>query len=264
MERNDLGPADQPHPPNLSRRVGNLRGAEHKQFNLKRKEKRDLSSDQTMFGRVFTYVMQVLNVPPNVEIFFRTEQPGDLVVANCKEKNQFIPSIVVGQGMLAGRGDKDVAFPSAVFLTKMRPEHYLRAILTSNTELAVALLSAIRLARPDFPVPPQHAQFVEQFAGAMNPFVPFAAREHLGLVVQKYIANKSQLDMAKWAQAVDLSAHRAGLIVCNDLSVAARYIGQESTAVGGMAPKDKVKELVLYSISPTYFELRALLGIAIG
>ena len=124
--------------------------------------------------------------------------------------------------MLAGRGDKDVAFPSAAFLTKMRPEHYLRAILTSNTELAVALLSAIRLARPDFPVPPQHAQFVEQFAGAMNPFVPFAAREHLGLVVQKYIANKSQLDMAKWAQAVDLSAHRAGLIVCNDLSVAAR------------------------------------------
>ena len=63
---------------------------------------------------------------------------------------------------------------------------------------------------------------------------------------------------------MDLSAHRANLIVCNDLSVAARYIGQESTAVGGMAPKDKVKELVLYSISPTYFELRALLGIAIG
>ncbi len=243
--------------------VGTLRAAEHKQYNLKRKEKRDLSSDQTMFGRVFTYVMQVLNVPPNVEIFFRTEQPGDLVVANCKEKNIFIPSIVVGQGMLAGRGDKDVAFPSAAFLTKMRPEHYLRAILTSNTELAVALLAAIRLARPDFPVPPQHAQFVDQFASAMNPFVPFAAREHLGMVVQKYVANKSQLDMAKWAQAVDLTSHRAGLIVCNDLSVAARYIGQEATAVGGMAPKDKVKELVMYAISPTYFELRQLLGIAI-
>ena len=243
--------------------VGTLRAAEHKQYNLKRKEKRDLSSDQTMFGRVFTYVMQVLNVPPNVEIFFRTEQPGDLVVANCKEKNIFIPSIVVGQGMLAGRGDKDVAFPSAAFLTKMRPEHYLRAILTSNTELAVALLAAVRLARPDFPVPPQHAQFVEQFASAMNPFVPFAAREHLGMVVQKYVANKSQLDMAKWAQAVDLTSHRAGLIVCNDLSVAARYIGQEATAVGGMAPKDKVKELVMYAISPTYFELRQLLGIAI-
>ena len=107
---------------------------------------------------------------------------------------------------------------------------------------------------------PGDAQFVEQFAAAMNPFVPFGAREHLGMVVQKYIANKSQLDMAKWAQAVDLTSHRAGLIVCNDLSVAARYIGQESTAVGGMAPKDKVKELVMYAISPTYFELRQLLG----
>ena len=41
--------------------VGTLRAAEHKQYNLKRKEKRDLSSDQTMFGRVFTYVMQAVS-----------------------------------------------------------------------------------------------------------------------------------------------------------------------------------------------------------
>lgn len=243
--------------------VGMLKAAEHKQYGLRRKDKRDLSSDQTVFGRVFIYVMNALGVP-TVEIFFRADQPGDLVVANCKEKNVFIPSIVVGQGMLAGKGDKDVAFAASVFLTKMRPEHYLRAILQSNTELAVALLSAIRLARPDFPVSPQLQQLVDQFSEAMKPFVPFAAREHLGMVVQKYVANKSQLDMAKWAQAVDLTAHRAGLVICTDLSIAARYVGQDPTAVGGLAPRDKIKELLLYSISPAYFELRSLLGLAIG
>jgi hypothetical protein len=30
-----------------------------------------------------------------------------------------------------------------------------------------------------------------------------------------------------------------------------------------MIPKDKLKELVMYAISPQYFELRQLLGIAI-
>ena len=244
--------------------VGMMKSAEHKQYGLKRKEKRDLASDQALFSKVFTYVIQVLNVPPNIEIFFRPDQPGELQVANAREKNIFIPSIVVGQGMLAGRSDKDLAFPIAVFLTKMRPEHYLRQILASNTELSVAIQAAIRLARPDFGVQPQHAQLVEQYMTAMSPHLPFAAREHLGMVVQKFIATKAQLDMAKWAQAVDLTSHRAGLIISNDLALAARFIGQEPTTVGGMVPKDKIKELIMYAISPQYFELRQSLGIAIG
>ena len=244
--------------------VGMMKSAEHKQYGLKRKEKRDLASDQALFSKVFTYVIQVLNVPANIEIFFRPDQPGELQVANAREKNIFIPSIVVGQGMLAGRSDKDLAFPIAVFLTKMRPEHYLRQILASNTELSVAIQAAIRLARPDFGVQPQHAQLVEQYMTAMSPHLPFAAREHLGMVVQKFIATKAQLDMAKWAQAVDLTSHRAGLIISNDLALAARFIGQEPTTVGGMVPKDKIKELIMYAISPQYFELRQALGIAIG
>lgn len=84
------------------------------------------------------------------------------------------------------------------------------------------------------------------------------------MVVQRFVQQKSQLDMAKWAQAVDLTSHRAGLIISNDLSLAARFIGQEPITVGGMQPKDKVKELLMYAISPAYFELRNLLGIAIG
>jgi len=244
--------------------VGMYRSAEHKQYGLKRKERRDLATDQALFSKVFTYVMQVLNVPPNIEIFFRPDQPGELQVANAREKTVFIPSIVVGQGMLAGRSDKDLAFPIATFLTKMRPEHYLRQVIPSNTELSVWVMAAIRMVMPQFNVPPDKLQLVEQFMGPLNQHLPFQAREHLTMVVQNFIKQKSQLDIAKWAQAVDLTSHRAGLIIANDLSLAARFIGQEPTTVGGMQPKDKVKELLMYAISPAYFELRQLLGIAIG
>lgn len=246
------------------RAVGMMKSGEHKQFGLKRKERRDLATDQALFSKVFTYVMQVLNVPSDLEIFFRPDQTGELQVANCKEKLQFIPSIVVGQGMLAGRSDKDLAFPIALFLTKMRPEHYLRQVIQTNTELSVAIMAAIRLVAPQFNIPPDKIQLVEQYIMAMRQFLPQAAAEHLQMVVQRFLQAKSQLDMAKWAQAVDLTSHRAGLIIANDLSLAARFIGSEPTTVGGMMPKDKIKELVMYAISPQYFELRQLLGIAIG
>ena len=35
-----------------------------------------------------------------------------------------------------------LAFPIAVFLTKMRPEHYLRQVIQTNTELSVAIMAA--------------------------------------------------------------------------------------------------------------------------
>jgi hypothetical protein len=52
--------------------------------------------------------------------------------------------------------------------------------------------------------------------------------------------------------------------VANDLALSARFIQMEPATVGGMSAKDKIKELVLYSISEQYFELREHLGIMIG
>jgi hypothetical protein len=146
----------------------------------------------------------------------------------------------------------------------MRPEHYLRQVIQTNTELSVAIMAAIRLVSPNFNVPPDKIQLVEQYIGALRQYLPQASAEHLQLVVQKFVQSKAQLDMAKWAQAVDLTGHRTGLIISNDLSLAAKFIGSEPTTVGGMMPKDKIKDLLMYAISPQYFELRQLLGIAIG
>ena len=63
---------------------------------------------------------------------------------------------------------------------------------------------------------------------------------------------------------MDLTVARAGFILCNDLDVAAKMVSQEAVSVGGVAPKDKIKELVLYSISEEYFLVRQHLGLGIG
>jgi hypothetical protein len=243
--------------------VALLKSGEHKQFGLKRKEKRDLATDQALFSKVFNYVTSVLNVI-QPEVYFRPEQPGGLQLANTKEKHVLIPSLVVGAELLQGRSDKELAFPIARYMTLLRPEHYLRLTIQTNTELGIAFLSAIKLVQPNFPVPPNQAATVDQYVQAMRTTVQPHAHEQLALVVHQFIQKKGAIDLGRWSTAVDLTAHRAGFVVANDLTLAARFIQQEAPTVGGLSTKDKIKELVLYSISEEYFELREHLGLTIN
>ena len=41
-------------------------------------------------------------------------------------------------------------------------------------------------------------------------------------------------------------------------------VSTEPAAMGGLPPKEKVKQLVLYSISEDYFNVRSHLGLSIG
>jgi len=243
--------------------VALLKSGEHKQFSLKRKEKRDLQTDQALFSKVFNYVTQVLNLQPP-EVYFRPEQQGSMQLANTREKQQLIPSLIVGAELLQGRGDKELAFPIAAFLTKLRPEHYLRLTIPTNTELGIAFLAAIKLVQPQFPVPANQAATIEQYLAVLRTSVPPQWHEQLAIVVKKFIESKGEINLQKWSTAVDLTSHRAGFIIANDLTLSARFIQMEPATVGGLSAKDKIKELVLYSISEEYFELRQHLGLVIG
>jgi tetratricopeptide (TPR) repeat protein len=243
--------------------VALLKAGEHKQFGLKRKDRRDLATDQALFSKVFNYVTQVLNLN-QPEVYFRPEQATALQLANCVEKGQLVPSLIIGAEMLQGRSDKELAFPIARFLTMLRPEHYVRLTVQTNTELGIAFLAAVKLVSPQFPVPPQQSAAVDQYVSAMRRTVQPAWMEQLAFVVQRFLQTQGRVDLAAWSSGVDLTAHRAGFLVCNDLGLAARFIQMEPVSVGGLSAKDKIKELVLYSISEEYFELREQLGITIG
>ncbi|HEX2570588.1 MAG TPA: tetratricopeptide repeat protein [Polyangia bacterium] len=242
------------------------RSAEHKQFGLKRKDRLDLAKHEALFSKVFTYVAGVLGVTPMPEVFLRPEQQSGMQLANCRDKTGLIPSVVVGAELLQGRSDKELAFPIAKFLTMMRPEHYLKLLLQTNTELRMAFLAALKLVQPAFPLAPADAQVLEQaqYVQAVRSTINPAWLEQLGMVVQQFLASKAEVDLTRWSRGVELTAHRAAFVLCNDLTVAARAIQQEPTVVGGPQPKEKINELLLYAISEPYFELRQVLGLTIG
>jgi tetratricopeptide (TPR) repeat protein len=235
----------------------------HKDFGLRRKDRRDVETDQLPFSKILHYVSQVMNVRLP-DVYLQPEQRGEILLANTIEKRQLSPSLVVRADLLQGRPEREIAFVAARSLSLMRPEHFLKLALPTNTELTTALLSAIVLVQHRFPVPPDMRTPVAQFAPELEKWLPPNLREHLAAWVTWFLQNGGLVDTAKWGNAVELTSHRVGLLICGDLSIAAKMISAESPVAGGLQLKDKLTELVLYSVSEDYFAVRAHLGMTIG
>ncbi|MDB4962480.1 MAG: Tetratricopeptide 2 repeat protein [Myxococcales bacterium] len=244
--------------------VAAMKAFPHKDFGIKRKDKRQLPGDPLMFSKLFYYVAQVLNVPLPEVFLLEDNKPADIQLANAIEKNELCPSFVVRPHLLQGKSEREIAFLSARRLTFMRPEYYLKMLLPTNTELKVVVLTAIVMVQPRFPVPPDMAQLVQQYLPEMQKRMPPQVIEQLGAVVSRFIQAAPEINLAKWGHAVDAVSHRAGFVVCGDLEVAARMVSAEPVTVGGPQVKDKIKELVLYSISEDFFTVRAQMGLTIA
>jgi len=244
--------------------VAAMKAFPHKDFGIKRKDKRQLQGDPLMFSKLFYYVAQVLNVPLPEVFLVEDNKAADIQLANAIDKSELVPSFVVRPHLLQGKNEREVAFLSARRLTFMRPEYYLKMLLPTNTELKVVVLAAIVMLQPRFPVPPDTVALVQQYLPEMQKRMPPQALEQLGAVVQRFIQASPEINLAKWGHAVDAVSHRAGFVVCGDLEVAARMVSAEPVSVGGPQVKDKIKELVLYSISEEFFAVRAQMGLTIA
>ena len=73
---------------------------------------------------------------------------------------------------------------------------------------------------------------------------------------------QQHLDATRWLDGVDLTADRLGLLCANDLSQAVMAMKNTQYAIGKLEMSDKIRELIVYSVSPEYLALRAALGIA--
>ena len=239
--------------------VGQITAKPHKSFGLKRKERRDLATDQLLFSKVFNYVTSVLNVV-QAELYLRPNQQTGLMMAHTKE----IPSFVVGADLLQGRPEKDLAFAIAKQLSYLRPEHFLRRVLSAPSQLRTVFFAALRIANPQFPVPPADIPEVDKILKHVAGKMHAGMLEQLAVLVRKFAEAKSEVNLNKWWTATELTANRVGFVLCNDLEVAAKMVSTEPAEIGSLPPKEKVKELVLYSVSEEYFQVRNQLGLSIG
>ena len=114
------------------------------------------------------------------------------------------------------------------------------------------------------PVGAEMAQAVNATASELVKHMQPVQRDSLKIVVQKWMEDGAKADLKRWMQAIEITACRAGLLLCADLEIAKKIITAEPQLPGDLGPADKMKELLVFSVSEQYFSLRKALGIAVG
>ena len=225
---------------------------------LDRRFKQDPATSTVTFAKTFGWAAQVLGIQLP-DLYVRNDVPGALLAVPSRP-----PASVAGQNVLTGYTPQELTFIVGKHLAYYRDEHYIRNLFPTLNELKVVFFSAIKIIMTDFAVPPEMAQAVNMTAAEFVKYMQPVERDSLRLVVQKFIEDGAKADLKRWMQTVDVTAARSGLLLCADLEIAKKIIAAEPQLPGDLPPPDKLKELIMFSVSEQYFTLRKALGIAVG
>ncbi|GMV43673.1 MAG: hypothetical protein AMXMBFR64_53890 [Myxococcales bacterium] len=230
-----------------------LRAKDLKELDLKKKDELKLS-EGTLFANVFSNAVKALNVSaPRVFVSSR--------LMGLRIENLNPVAVVIGNDMLSGKSEKELAFTVAKALTYFLPMHVMAAIY-SRPDLKVLFLAAMKVSFPDFPLQagaPGVAELVAEIDRKLSP----GARIQLRELLEKARDPKRPVDLNAWLNHVEMSANHAGLLLANDFQVVLTTMRNEPFTLAKLPPKDKVKDLVLFSISERYAALRLELGLAV-
>jgi tetratricopeptide (TPR) repeat protein len=173
------------------------------------------------------------------------------------------PAIVLGRAAFEAQVPTQyMAFVAGRHLTYYRTGYYVRHLVPTGTGLKAWLFAAIKTCVPQFPVSTDLLGPVDEAMAAMKPDFQGVQKERLSSLVSKLIQTGASLDLKKWTASIDLTADRIGFLLAHDLQLATEVI--RATEEGASVPgKERVKEVVLFSVSEEYFEIRQKLGIAI-
>lgn len=173
------------------------------------------------------------------------------------------PAIVLGAAALAmDVPTQAAAFIAARHLTYYRPGLYLRHLVPTGTGLRAWLFAAIKLISPTFPISKDLEGPVRDNLAVLEPTIVGPARDQLASAVTKLL-QAGAIDLKKWIVGIDLTADRMGFVLANDLELAQEMIKAADEASASVSQKDRLKELLLYSVSEEYFALRRRIGINI-
>ena len=219
--------------------------------------KQDPRTSTVSFAQIFWWAAERLAVSAPT-LYVRSDQPGMLIAAPCEP-----PATMAGQGVMQGMTALERAFVSGKHLAMHRDEHYMKCLFPTVTELTVMLFGAVSLVA-QIPSTMENAAQIQATSLALGPHLDALRREQLKVAVTAFMKAGARANIKRWAQSVETTAARAGLLLAGDLAIAKKVIVNEPQLPNDLTPGERLKELLLFAVSDDYFALRKALGVAIN
>jgi tetratricopeptide (TPR) repeat protein len=218
----------------------------------------DPASDPTPMARMLHHVAEMIGMHLP-EVYHCPNDAGGLSFLFALP-----PAIGIGMGARASGPQQALAFVAARHVSYYRAGHYIRQLVPTGTGMRTWVFAAIRMVAPKFPIPAQMEQVTKECVDAIRTQLTGPQRDALRSLTAKLLEAAPELDMKSWMAGVDLSADRLGLLLGNDLKIANAVIEASPEDAAVISKRDRLRELLIYSVSEPYFELRKALGIALG
>lgn len=204
-------------------------------------EREHRDAPRRIAAKAFFGAAAVLGVDAK-ELWIRPTAPERVSVAPAEE-----PASVIGSSLLSGWSVPELMFVFGEHLTLHLGEHAVRAHAPSLVELR-ALLTAATVANPSVRREALMRELRED------------ERQRLAHLVGSIGA---RADLARWVHCSELTGVRAGLLLCGDLSIAAKIVRHEPSLGSEVTADEKVRELVRFTVSDAYARVRRALGIGV-
>jgi tetratricopeptide (TPR) repeat protein len=214
--------------------------------------------------RALLAVTRWLDVPP-VELYARTTERRPVTLQILRAPGgALVPALLLG-GPLLNRSDaSEITFTIGRHLALLRPERLCCGFEAGRDIARIALEAALYLAGLRAPSDRLRAE-VEGLSGELRGLLDTNAKEALVHAGRELLGRTGgELpNVDRWCNGVELSSGRAAFALVNDLGVAARALAADA-GNGGLSAKQRLKDLVSYSVSQEYFQARRLLGLGRG
>jgi tetratricopeptide (TPR) repeat protein len=228
----------------------------HTVLGLRRAERVDPASDERPAARALARACHALGTTPP-DLFFDGKEREALVLRNLREGATHTPALVVGtleaKGQPSDLAELDFRVARAAAL--LRPETLLRglappALLQNALESLLAIGGAL-------PVP------MDSLSEEIAALVPAELAGPLGEEARRLVAERgTSPSVTAWMGGVDLTSARIAFALTGDLAAAAQVIVNAPPDSSPLPAKRRLKDLVAFSVSEDYFDVRRALGVS--
>jgi hypothetical protein len=168
------------------------------------------------------------------------------------------PLTIVGKRVLSGKTQLEHAFLVGRHLCFYRQEHYVKTLFSAVPDLEDLFLSALTIGNPGLPIAEDMKRRVAPIARAIEPVLEPKHVDALRGYFLRFVEEGGRTNLMRWSTAVDKTACRTGLLLCNDLATASAVLEADEGKQGELG-----KDLINFVTSERYFQLRRQLGIAV-
>jgi hypothetical protein len=217
-------------------------------FGLDPKTRVDLATDHRAPARVVQYAVDLLGFERAPALYIDEEEGGGVRIASILENGQLAPALIVGLPWSLEQDERLLSFEIGRALSYLRPE---------------------RLCLAAFPTLPGLKSALESMTG-QGKWTPLlqkglgtAGLEELRELIGGGDAQTLLVRVTAFRDAADHTASRAGLLLCGDLQVAATALTRSHGALTTLPVRDRLRELLAFSVSLAHLKLRRHVGLAL-